>query len=298
MATIYQKTAVATAGALFIGFGIVETADAFLLTPLDSSIELGAKSEADGVVANDSAFDSQSGTVNLLSASVKALATSSNKSVTTTAEATAEWFNNSQGSINFSNIGWDIEGPVSGSTVAGANWFYSFTANENGTFILDFNVTGFSTSSLGTFGLNGWIFEWSGLGGNEEIGDSTNAFPNFPILGTIKRTVETSLTYTVGLRDRGANIASTALIGASGVGSSKRSGIFEWRINAAPKPASIPEPPSTLGILALGALGTSLLIQRIASSSRYSNFRAFCVAAPLRVPLHKPRCTSSDCNPL
>jgi len=267
MTTIYQKIAVGTVGVLIISLSSTDTADAFLLVPLNSSIELGAKSEANGEVATDSALDSQSGTVNLLSASVKALATSNNKSVVTMAEGTAEWFNNSQGSVNLFNIGWEIEGFLSGSTNVGANWFYSFTAKENGKFILDFNVTGLGTSSLGTFGLNGWIFEWSGLGGNEEIGDSTNAFPNFPLSGTIERTVESGLTYTVGLRDRGANIASTSLIGTSGIGSSKRSGVFEWRVNAAPNPTSIPEPPSALGILALGALGTSFLLKTAMLSS-------------------------------
>lgn len=256
MNTIYQKTAVATVGSLLISFGIVETADAFLLTPLDSSLQLGARSEAGSAVVEDSDLDSQSGTVNQLTASVRALATSSDKSIVTMAEGAAEWLNSSQGSVNLSNIGWEIDGPVSGSTIVGANWFYSFTAHENGTFLLDFDVRGFGTSSLNTFGLNGWIFEWSGLEGNEEIGDSTDAFPDFPISGTIKRTVQTGLTYTVGLRDRGANVASTSLGGISGVDSSKRSGVFEWRVS------STPEPTSILSFLALGTLGASSALKR------------------------------------
>jgi len=261
MPSIYRKTVVALAGMLFVSFGITKTASAFSLTPQYSSLDLRASAGlgVDEVFVEDVDLDDQFGTINLLSGSVSALATSDSHSVLTTAEGTSEWTNSSQGLVNLFNIGWNIDGRVPGTTSAGANWLYSFTAHEDGIFVLDFDITGFGTSLIGTFGLNGWILEWSGFEPNANVGydpdENTDARPDYPISGTITRIVQSGETYTVRLRDRGANVASTAFL--SGI--TQRNGIFKWKVVKEIEPVPVPESSSALGLLALSALGVSSL---------------------------------------
>ncbi|MEQ8538320.1 MAG: hypothetical protein RIB93_12840 [Coleofasciculus sp. D1-CHI-01] len=269
MISIYRKTVVTLAGMLFVSFGITKTASAFSLTPQYSSLDFRVKSSAGlgagEVFVEDVDLDNQFGTINLLNGSVSALATSNGHSILTTAEGTSEWTNSSEGLVNLFNIGWNIDGRVPGTTSASANWLYSFTAHEDGIFVLDFEITGFGTSLIGTFGLNGWILEWSGFEPNENVGydpdENPDARPDYPISGTITRTVQSGVTYTVRLRDRGANVASTSLL--SGI--TQRSGIFKWKVVEATEPVPVPESSSALGLLAFSALGASS-VRRVTKS--------------------------------
>jgi len=220
------------------------TADA-LPTPISSSLRLEADSDAGSGIVTDIDGDSQGGTINPLSASVSALATSGNASVLSTAEGIATWFNSAQGEVNLFNIGWNTVEVSSGSAFLfnGLDWTYEFLADTTGLFTLDYNVTG---SGSDTFGLNGFNFSWSGPEGG-------NFFP-LDTSGTLTRAITAGNSYTVNIRNQ-ANI-----FGGLSTRNARMDGAFNWRIDTAT--AAVPEPSSAWVTLAFGALGAGSLLKQ------------------------------------
>ncbi|HLO86798.1 MAG TPA: PEP-CTERM sorting domain-containing protein [Nostocaceae cyanobacterium] len=234
--TTIKRLSMATLVAAVITVGLNPVAVYALPTANSSSLRLEAEADAGSGLVTDIDSDSQFGTTNPLSVSVRALATSGNARVLSQGSATATWTNSSEGVVNFSNLGWTTTGVNSGSATLfrGLDWSYEFVSDATGFFTLDYNT---SDSGTNTFGLNGFNFLWSGPGGDAFVGTSNS--------GTIQRAIFAGQTYTVGLRNQ-ANI-----FGGLGTRESYLNGRFNWKIDT----AAVPEPSAMLGVLAFSALG-------------------------------------------
>ncbi|HBL14568.1 MAG TPA: hypothetical protein DD379_24900 [Cyanobacteria bacterium UBA11162] len=208
---------------------------------LDSSLDLEATADAGGELVTDTDFDSQGNTINPLNASVSAFAAFGTASVLSQAKASASWLNTSQGQVVFSDVGWETSNVFSGEATLfnGTDWTYTFFADTDGIFTLDYDVSA-STDTTNDFGLNGFNFIWSGFEGNTFFGLNSS--------GTLTRTITAGDTFTVNINNQ-ANI-----FGGLSTRQASMDGNFTWKIQT----ATVPEPSSILGILALGALGASL----------------------------------------
>ncbi len=216
-----------------------------LPTPISSSLRLEADSDAGSGIVTDIDSDSQGGTINPLSASVSALATSGNASVLSRSQGIATWFDSSRGEVNLFNIGWNTVGVSQGSAVLfnGLDWTYEFLADTTGLFTLDYDVTG---SGSDTFGLNGFNFSWSEPESDDFFSLGTSS--------TITRAITAGNTYTVNIRNQ-ANI-----FGGLGTRDARMDGAFNWRIDTTA--VAVPESSSALVTLAFGALGAGSLLKR------------------------------------
>ena len=106
----------------------------------------------------------------------------------------------------------------------GADWSYTFQADSDGTFGMNYVVT--ATGS--PFGLWGWEILWSGLGGGfnpRDVDDPSTS-------GLFSRPVLAGQTYTVALSNN-ANVDSSAAL------DSYMAGTFTWEIEPVPEPASL-----------------------------------------------------------
>ena len=218
-------------------------ASAFALPiPISSSLNLIAESNAGGLTVTDTDTQSQGATVNPLSAKVLASAVNGAASVDTYASASATWANAASGNVSFRDLGWRTSNVGSGSAIltSGADWQYTFTADATGLFTMSWNI--FDSGSTNTFGLNGFVFQWS---------DGIGALLNFASIGTLTRAIVVGNTYTVGLENE-ANIS-----GGLGTRVAEMDGLFAWSMATT---AAVPE-PSLLALMGLG-LGLLLLLRR------------------------------------
>lgn len=229
-------------GVLVLAITIAATAPMGLVVPsygtivINSSLELIAQSNAGGLTVTDTVFVSQGVTINQLGpVSVSALATAAAGSVLTTGTATATWLNPAAGQVTFDNLGWDIQNVETGfaNVFTGSDWTYTFQADVNGFFTLNWNVTGAGTD---TFGLNGFNFVWSGAGGNDFL------FLNSA--GTLTRPIVAGQQFTVNINNQ-ANIS-----GGVSTRTAFMDGVFDWQMDMIPGPATL----TLLGLA--GLMGT------------------------------------------
>jgi len=190
-------------------------------------------------------FDNQSqswGTLlSLLTVTSNAAASCSspNRILSTTGKATGSW-NASQngGQIKLNNIGWRSTANVTNGSAAAnlaTDYSYTFSANQNVTFYLRYDVALTSDTNNGGAGLNGFTVNLAGITSNLGIG--TSGLLTYGLIG--------GDTYTLTI----ANDAS-----ASGIGG----GVIDlmdgsFRFQAAPEPSSV----ILLGSGFLGLLATA-----------------------------------------
>jgi len=176
--------------------------------PVSASIELQADSllsEFDGITITDHTIVNQSSTwvtlLDPLAASVSAIASDSNQTLTVSGSASATWgITGNSGNVEFLNFGYsgdahnytvDLRNGLSGQT-----WSYTFIADFDGIFSMTYDVSVVdNVGPQGAFGLAGWDIEWSGIGGGLSLTDpldpTTSGIFSRPIIG--------GQIYTIGL---------------------------------------------------------------------------------------------------
>ncbi len=240
------------AGTVFITLETIglQSVNAAVLA-LNSSLDLQATADAGGGLVTDTDSYSQGNTINPLSASVSALATSGTASVLSEATATASWLNTSQGQVVFSDVGWETFNSIGQATLfSGTDWTYTFFSDTDGIFTLDYDIP-VSTDTTDGFGLNGFNFNWSGFEGGEFLSLNSS--------GTLTRTITAGDTFTVNIKNQ-ANI----FFGGGGnllTWKAFMDGIFTWNIQTTTVP-TVPEPSTILGLLTLGTLGAASTLKR------------------------------------
>jgi hypothetical protein len=212
------------------------TATATTATPVSSSLELIASSNAGGVVVEDHPdAPSQGATLNQLSATVNASAVNGAMSILTKGSAVATWQSGGAGQVVFTDFGWNTVGvtdPLSHAhTYSGTDWTYTFTANTSGAFNLDYDVTK-DPANTDDFGLQGFVFWWAEGAGSLQLAGFLcfNPSPDSgcepTATGTLTKSVVAGTTYTVRL-ENAANI-----FGALGSRTAFMSGTFDWSVAA------------------------------------------------------------------
>jgi hypothetical protein len=212
--------------AAFAPTSLTFTATATTVTPVSSSLQLIASSNAGGVLVEDTDAPSQGATLNQLSATVNAFAENAEMSVLTKGSAVATWQSGGAGQIIFTDIGWTTVGaqdPSHAYMYGGTDWTYTFTANESGTFSLDYDNT-LDPATTNDFGLNGFAFSWAQGAGELQ----QEAFFSPTAEGTLTKSVVAGTTYTARL-ENWANIS-----GPLGSRTAYMSGTFNWSVTPTP----------------------------------------------------------------
>jgi hypothetical protein len=146
------------------------------------------------------------------------------------------------GAVSFTDYGWNVNalGPAAAvslnSHVGGDDWTYTFVADFDGLFTMDYDVVGTGD----TFGLWGWSILWSGPGGSQFVSNANDP----TTAGSFVRSVQAGVAYTVSLSNN-ANLSGEAGLIADG----HMDGSFIWAIT----PSAVPE-PGTFALVAFAAL--------------------------------------------
>ena len=170
---------------------------------------------------------------------------------TTSGAATATWASADAGAVNFNQYGWTwnvnngefVETDLTQNR-GGDDWTYTFTATQNGTFSMAYNVAPTTTQ---TFGLWGWSIDWSGAGGGLPVSNPFDPTAS----GVFTRSILAGQTYTVGLNGN-PNLSSTG-----GDFSSFMNGQFNWSIAGVPEPATW-----AMMLVGFGGMGAAMRVRR------------------------------------
>jgi len=219
-------------------FAIAAPAAATVVVGSSLAMEATARVRQHGVTDRDSAV--QGASLAPLTVSVFARAEDGASSVETGGTAQATWLSASAGQVLFDDVGWrasDVPGGAA-NPAGGAGWSYSFIADTDGLFEMDWEVTIASLTS-DAFGLNPFLFTWSGDGGGIALAGAGQS-------GTLMRPIEEGVAYTVGLRSQ-ANVG-----GALRSRSAQMDARFDWQMDTA---ATVLPEPGTLALFGLAFLG-------------------------------------------
>jgi hypothetical protein len=218
---------------------------------VSSSINLYAEANAGGGKVTDVDNQSQRGTTNHMTASVRAVDRSSTGSVTATANASATFFGPDAGHIVLSNIGWTTKNVANGHAVLGGgnDFNYTFIPDHNQLFRLDYR---FSAVGQNTFGLNGF---WVDLYGDNVF--SQTYFDLSQPQGTMIKPLTGGKSYFLRI----SNAAD--IYGGLGTREAHMTGVFDFQISNHPTPPTQPVPePSTFALLGLGGIGLGVRVYR------------------------------------
>jgi len=261
-----MKTIKATAvsGGLALAIGVFH-APANATVVIGASVEMQATATAGLASATDRDAMTLGAALAPLKASVAVRAAGGEGSVEAGGAVGATWSSPADGQVRFEDIGWSTTGVSYGTARPdeGAGWVYSFIADTDGRFELDWNVA-FDALTTSEFGLHPFVFMWSGPDGSLAfLGNGR---------GQLSRVIENGASYTVGLRSQ-SNIG-----GALRSRSAWMDGIFDWHIDSSAVPLTVP------GTLVL--VGTALA--GLAAVTGRRRLRVAEAAAALRKGL--PRC--------
>lgn len=239
-----MKTIKATAvsGGLAFAIGVFH-APANAIVVIGAGVEMQATATAGLASATRRDATTLGAALAPLRASVSAHADGGEGSVETGGALGATWAGPANGQVRFEDIGWSTTGVPYGIARPdeGAGWVYSFIADGDGKFELDWNVA-FDALTTSAFGLHPFVFMWSGPDGSLAfLGNGE---------GHLSRVVEEGVSYTVGLRSQ-SNIG-----GALRSRSARMDGIFDWRIDSSVVPLAVPGTLVLVGtaLAGLGAL--------------------------------------------
>jgi len=233
---------------LFIVAATCAAIHASAQVPVSSTFQIGVSADINQLTNGyqlDTLSASQLGTLNPYSGSLSVQDSdpvNAGHSVTATSAASASWVDAGHGSVAWRNMGWkfdtvtNAEATLNGFVLSAPVWSYTFKADQNGSFHLNYDVRGMGD----TFGLLGLQIDWSGVEGGlslVNVSDPTTS-------GTFSRPLVAGETYTVGL----SNMANVFVNQDPTTRSGHMDADFGWRIQ------TVPEPTTLVGFAGLVAL--------------------------------------------
>lgn len=201
--------------------------------PAGSSVQLNAQanpvstSTADPATVTDTDTDVQATTTAPLSVSVLAAATNGGGTLDASGGITATWIDPDAGHVVWS-VAWSASNlPASSGGLVGLpaigsgdGWIYTFTADANGQFVLDYDV---SMGGSNTFGLNQFNFLW--LPPGAPFPEQTGLTPGTS--GSVSKAVMAGQQYTVRITNNSGLTTTGAAISDR---TANMTGTFDWRI--------------------------------------------------------------------
>jgi len=238
--------------------GWAATLEAGTVTPVSSSVDLDAQvtAGAEGITpatATDPETKSQGATINTLSVTTSATSTGGG-SVSASGTLTSSWSSASAGTLKYLDMIIHITNAFTGfyTHTDLKDWRYTFQANANGTFDLNYQAS--QSSTFGAPLENSWRFVW-----DNGTGPTYSYFGGAvdPTLsGTFSRPIQAGQTYTVGID----NSWATNFAGPFSFSQTQTmNATFDWSISA----TAVPEPSSLVSLgLAVMAYGLGGLGRR------------------------------------
>lgn len=201
------------------------------VTPISSSINLHAESNAGAGLVQDDKSAGQTTTLNALSASVFARAVNGTLNAISESTASATWTSASEGQFSiYTKFTTDDLGSFYDSRVAagGNSWVYSFSSDAPATLTLDYEITG--SSDWGSWGMAldfGQLIDYSGIVSIEGVKLGV------PASGNLSFSINPGQTYTFVLYD-GSNLNLDLQAFTS-----EMAGTFSFEITPVPEPDSL-----------------------------------------------------------
>ena len=226
-----------------IAFGITSTTSYAGVIAVNSSLDLVATTGLNTFEVIDVASASQGASTNNLGPmSANAVSTSVGGTSITSGTTSATWSNAAAGVVRFDDIGWDNSNYtnqiVSFSSLAGTQWTYTFIADIDGLFTLDWNVL--LLQPIGdSFGLNDFRFTIDSGGGQTVMNVNTT--------GSTTRNIFAGTQYMVEIH------TNSGIVGGVGQRTSFMDGVFNWSMDSGPMNV-VPE-PAAIALMGLGIFG-------------------------------------------